>query len=254
MNKAPLIGMIHLPRLTYDSEQSIESIIEYAISEGRKLEMLKYSGIMVENFSDSPFVKSKVDDTVLIKMTLIMQAMKQEVKIPLGVNLLRNASVQALQIASMLDLSFIRCNIYEGAYVTDQGIIEGAALEVQEMKNRLQSNVKVYADIHVKHAYQMGEFSILESAENAILRGKADNVIVSGISTGRAVDISKLKILAEHGFKPIIGSGLNLSNMESYKGLISGAIVGSSIKETDVLSPINVDKASMMIDKWNNFF
>ena len=56
--------------------------ISYAIGEAKKLEELGYSGVMVENFSDAPFVKSRVSDSVLIKMSIILNEMKKNVKIP----------------------------------------------------------------------------------------------------------------------------------------------------------------------------
>lgn len=254
LNSYPLIGMIHLPSLRYKGKISDGSIY-YAIDEAKKLEELGYSGVMMENFGDIPFEKSRVSDSVLIKMSIIFNEIKKNVKIPLGVNILRNATMQALSLATTLDLSFIRANIWESAYITDQGIIEGAALETIKLKEELGSSVKILADIHVKHAYPLGNFSILESAENALLRGKADAIIVSGISTGREPDLASIKNLSEHGFKPIIGSGLSINNIDIFGNLISGAIVGTSIKEDhDVQNPIDITLASNLIDAWNNMY
>ncbi len=168
---------------------------------------------------------------------------------------MRNACVQAMKVATIFDLSFIRCNIWEGAYITDQGIIEAAALDVNRCKRNMNSNVKILADIHVKHAKLMGDFSVLESAENALKRGKADQIIISGVSTGRSPDLNKLEILNNSNIKPIIGSGMSLDNLEQFSQYISGAIIGTSIKKNhNVANKIDKTLAEKFIYEWKSTF
>ncbi|MHA2099378.1 MAG: BtpA/SgcQ family protein [Candidatus Kariarchaeaceae archaeon] len=253
LDKYPLIGMLHLPALS--AKMEMENILEYAISEVTLLEDLGYSAVMVENFNDTPFVKSKLPTEYLIKFSIVVNEIKNQTNIAIGVNLLRNACIQAMEVASVLNLPFIRCNIWEGAYVTDQGIIEGASYNVIKTKQSLNSQTKVLADIHVKHAHPLGNFSILESAENAVKRGMADQIIVSGISTGKPPDIEKIKLLSDHNYNPIIGSGINADNLSSYSDYISGAIVGTSIKQNiSVKNRIDKSLASDFIHKWRETF
>lgn len=255
LNGHPIIGMIHLPNLTSTNKENLENIIEYTMSEAAVLDDLSYSGIMIENFNDSPFVKTQVEDEVLIRFTTILHEIKKQIKIPIGVNLLRNACVQAMKVATIFDLAFIRCNIWESAYITDQGIIESAALDVIKCKRNMDSKVKILADVHVKHAKLMGDFSVLESAENALKRGKADQIIISGVSTGRSPDLNKLEILNTNKIKPIIGSGMSLENLEQFSQYISGAIIGTSIKKNqDVANTIDKTLAEEFIQSWKNTF
>ena len=254
IDKFPLIGVIHLPSLT-DPKLPLESIYSYAIEETRKLEQCGFSAAIVENFNDAPFAKTIVSDYVFSKFSLILNELKKETKIPIGVNILRNACVQAMTIASVLDLSFIRCNIWESAYVTDQGIIEGAAYDVIKYKNQLNSSVKVFADIYVKHASPLGSFSLIEAAENALDRGKADQIIISGKTTGSPPAIEMLEGLSEKGIKPIIGSGFSLKNLNDFASYIQGAIVGTSIKMDNIVSnPIDEGIAKKLVEKWVDTF
>jgi len=71
----------------------------------------------------------------------------------IGVNMLRNACEEALSVAHVAGAQFIRCNILIGAYATDQGIIEGCAAGVARLRKELNSDVLVFGDVHVKHAY-----------------------------------------------------------------------------------------------------
>ncbi|MFV2015766.1 MAG: BtpA/SgcQ family protein [Candidatus Heimdallarchaeota archaeon] len=253
LSKYPLIGMIHLPNLTETS--NLEEIYRYAISEASLLQDLGYSAVMIENFNDTPFVKSSLNENTLIKYSIVLYEVNKQTKIPIGVNLLRNACVQAMKVASVLDLPFIRCNVWEGAYVTDQGIIEGASYDVVRTRRDLDSQTKILADIHVKHASPIGNFSILESAENALLRGNADQIIVSGVSTGSAPEMEKLKILSNNKIRPIIGSGISIDNLSIYEEHISGAIVGTSIKiDKNVSNQIDETLASDFLQSWRETF
>jgi membrane complex biogenesis BtpA family protein len=137
--------------------------------------------------------------------------------------------------------------------VTDQGIIEGAAHDVINYKNQIDSSVEIYADIHVKHASPLGAFSLIEAAENALQRGKADQIIVTGGSTGKPPSVRMLKELSDEGIKPIVGSGFSLKNLHELVPFIQGAIVGTSIKKNyRVTNPIDLESASALAQEWKN--
>ena len=70
-----------------------------------------------------------------------------------GVNVLRNDAATALGIAAATGARFVRINVHTGAMVTDQGVIEGRAAETLRERARLGlDHVRVFADVHVKHA------------------------------------------------------------------------------------------------------
>ncbi len=253
LEKKPLIGMVHLPPLreSLGFPDKQEALISSVLYDARILLKTGYDAILIENFNDYPYRKYRIEDELILMMALVAERIKKEIKLPLGINILRNACEQALTIAHVIGSSFIRCNVWEGAYVTDQGIIEGVAEAVNQKARNLNSNVLILADIHVKHATPLGHFSMVEAAKNALKRGKADAIVLSGTETGQIVEKSKLiSFVNQSGIKPILGSGLAADNIETVIPLISGAIVGSSIKETDIYSPIAEEKARKLVEKW----
>lgn len=250
LESKPLIAMIHLPPIR---QTPMAELIGYALSELRKIEEAGFDAIMVENFQDTPFHKDTIPEELIIKLSVVMHRIKEETDLPVGLNLLRNACVQAMRMASALNLDFIRCNIWESAYTTDQGLIEAAAYDVMQCKQAMGSEVLVLADIFVKHATPMADFTVIEAAENALERGKADMIILSGRGTGQETDISRIVELNKHGIFPLIGSGLTYENLCDYYPLISGALVGSSIKiEGIVTNPIDIDRASNLVSSWKS--
>lgn len=241
----PLIGMVHLPPLPSDN------VFEHSIQDAITLENAGFDAILIENYHDTPYPKSRLDDIRFLLFNSIVEKITSKVNIPCGVNILRNACVQALIIATINRGSFIRCNIYEGAYVTDQGIIESVADEVQQKMRELISKVKILADVHVKHATPLGDFSLEEAATNVISREGADAVILSGRATGRLIELNKLRNFVQSTrIKPILGSGLTINNLSQVSPYISGAIVGSSIKVTDISSPVDTNKAKILVKEW----
>ena len=73
LKSTPLIGMLHLPRLRYDSPSNLDDMIEYSLQEVGKLSDLGFHGVMIENFNDTPFEKSRVSDYVYTKFTVILR-------------------------------------------------------------------------------------------------------------------------------------------------------------------------------------
>ncbi len=245
LSTKPLIGMVHL--YPFSSDDIFEGGVQDAIT----LENSGFDAVLIENYHDTPYPKCRIEDTRFLLLSSVVNKIVSKVNIPCGVNILRNACVQALIIATINRGSFIRCNIYEGAYVTDQGIIESAADEVQQKMRELISNVKIFADVHVKHATPLGDFTLEEAATNVLNREGADAVILSGRATGRLIELSKLKnFVRSTKIKPILGSGLTSKNLSEVFPYISGAIVGSSIKVTDISSPIDSKKAEALAKDW----
>ncbi|MFX0050340.1 MAG: BtpA/SgcQ family protein [Candidatus Hermodarchaeota archaeon] len=254
LGKKPLIGMVHLPSL-YNPKKipvSIDEAFNISFQDAIILEKAGFDAILIENFHDTPYSKYRLDDTRFLIMNLVVSKILSRISIPCGINILRNACVQALVMATVNQASFIRCNIYEGAYVTDQGIIEGVAAQVRKRYRELGSKIKILVDIHVKHATPLGDFSITEAAANATRRGEADAIIISGRETGKLIDSTKLENFANVSkIRPILGSGLSKENITKVFPYISGAIVGTSLKVSDLNSPIDSDKASQLSALWD---
>lgn len=247
--------MVHLPPLDISlfPEHSFEDIYRTVIKDAIALETAGFDAILIENFHDTPFPKYRIDDLQFLLFSSLVEKIISKVKVPCGVNILRNACVQALIIATINRGSFIRCNIYEGAYVTDSGIIESVAAEVQQKLKEIRSKVIILADVHVKHATPLGHFSLEEAAINAISRECASAIIVSGRVTGKLINFGKLKNFVQSTkIKPILGSGLTIKNLSNVFPYISGAIVGSSIKVDKISSPIDIEKAKALAQEWKS--
>ena len=206
--------------------------------------------LIVENFGDVPFRKDAVGPETIAAMTLAVAAVMAESRLPTGVNVLRNDVEGAVAIAAAAGAGFVRANVYVGAAVTDQGVIEGRAEAVQALIRRLGAEVEVWADVDVKHAAPLAPRPLGEQAEDAVERGLAGAIIVSGKGTGQPTDPGDLRqVRAAIPDTPIyIGSGATLETLPSLLAVADGAIVGTAAKVDGVLSnPVDADRVRALV-------
>ncbi|WP_317107787.1 photosystem I biogenesis protein BtpA [Chroococcidiopsis sp. SAG 2025] len=230
----PIIGVVHLLPLPTSARWggSLAAVIDRAEQEATALASGGVDGIIVENFFDAPFVKERVDPAVVSAMTLIVQRLKQLVTLPIGLNVLRNDAHSGLAIASCVQAQFIRVNVLTGVMATDQGIIEGQAHSLLRYRRELGSDVKIFADVLVKHARPLSSTNLTNAVQDTIERGLADAVILSGWATGNPPNLEDLELAtaAANGTPVFIGSGADWENISTLMPAADGVIVSSSLK------------------------
>ena len=244
----PLIGMVHLPALPGspgDTGEGMEPVIKRAVADARALEAGGAAAVMIENFFDTPFAKDSVPPHTIAAMTRAVLAVRRATKLPIGVNVLRNDVRAALAIAQVCEAQFVRVNVWIGAAVTDQGIIEGAAREAILYRREIGADVAIFADVFVKHAAQLAGGSIEDAARDAVLRGKADALIVTGSATGSgtsAEDVAAVK-RALPSTRVLVGSGFDAASAAALMAIADGAIVGTSLKlDGAVEAPVDAER------------
>jgi len=177
------------------------------------------------------------------------------VKIPVGVNVLRNDFKASLAIAHVTGSKFLRTNVFIDAVVTDQGLIEASAPELLRYRRYLGADdIKIFADIHGKHGAPLSPRPIEQSAMDAAYRGLADALIITGPMTGAEPELEDLMMVKKMiPDRPVlVGSGVDKENAVKFLEHADGAIVGTSLKIGGVVdNPIDEKrvKALMMAVK-----
>lgn len=230
----PIIGVVHLLPLPTSPcwGGDLKAVIHRAEQEAVALASGGVHGIIVENFFDAPFPKNQVDPAVVSAMSLIVQRLMHMVTLPIGINVLRNDARSALAIATCTEAQFIRVNVLTGVMATDQGLIEGQAHELLRYRRELGSDVKILADVLVKHARPLSAPNLTVAVQDTIERGLADAVILSGWATGSPPSLEDLELAkAAAGATPVfIGSGANWENISTLLQAADGVIACSSLK------------------------
>jgi membrane complex biogenesis BtpA family protein len=250
-NHKLLIGVVHLlplpgsPRWKGD----IENVIQFAVEDALAYDRGGADAVFIENFGDVPFTKTNVGPETIAAMCAAGRAIRAAVKLPIGFNVLRNDAQAALALCAACGGSFIRVNVHSGAMLTDQGLIEGDAYGTLRYRERICPAAEIFADVHVKHAVPLGDWKTEEAAQDTIERGLADALIVSGIGTGKAVNIGDLDRvrLACPNAKILLGSGVTAENVSQFISKADGFIVGSSLKKNgNLANPVDAKRVAAL--------
>jgi membrane complex biogenesis BtpA family protein len=232
-----LIGVVHLLPLPGSPDYEgggAGAIYERGLADARAYAEAGFDGLIVENHGDIPFSKPEdIGPETAAHMAVVTDRIGRETGLPLGINVLANAALHALAIASAAGAKFVRVNQWANAYVANEGFIEGAAAKALRYRSQLRAaEIRVFADAHVKH----GAHAVVQDRPVAELVKdveffNADVVIATGQRTGHTADLDYIRtIKAATSLPGLVGSGVTPENVQDILGIVNGVIVASALK------------------------
>lgn len=233
-NSKPVIGVIHVGALpgTPVSERSVTDLIELAVREAQVYRAGGVDGIIIENMHDAPYRRAAAGAEIVAAMAVIGRAVKMESRLPVGVQILAAANIEAMAVAHATDLDFIRAEGFVFAHIADEGLIEASAAELLRYRRMIGAErVQVWADVKKKHSSHAitADISLGETVA-AVEFFRGDAVIVTGSTTGEPPRVEDVREAKAHTALPVLlGSGVSADNVADY-AMADGFIVGSSLK------------------------
>ena len=231
----PVIGVIHAGALpgTPRSSQTVAELVASAKQEAQLYREAGVDGVIVENMHDVPYLRGEVGPEIVAAMTAICIEVKKECRVPVGVQILAGANIEAMAVAHAAALDFIRAEGYAYAHVADEGLIQASAAKLLRYRRMIGAErVQVWTDVKKKHAAHAitADVSLGETAETVEFMG-ADCVIVTGSATGKPPTVADIKAAKSHcGLPVFLGSGIDENNIAEFYEHADGFIVGSSFK------------------------
>jgi uncharacterized protein len=247
-----LIGVVHLPPLPGSPRWggNLQAAIKHAVADARAYEQGGAHAVFIENFGDVPFTKGAVGPETVAAIAVIGCAIREAIKLPIGFNVLRNDACAALALCAACNGSFVRVNVHSGAMLTDQGLIEGDAFHTLRYRQNICPGAQIFADVHVKHAVPLGDWTLEDSAHDTLDRGLADAVIISGVGTGQAADPGDVQRVraACPSARILLGSGVTRENAAQFLPFADGFIAASSLKIGGKLSnPVDSRRVTALV-------
>ena len=250
-----LIGMIHCPPFPGSPRyrgESLNQIYDACLRDAEFLVNNGLHGLIVENHGDVPF--SKPDDIgpeTPAFMAVVVERIKRNFDVPIGINVLANAPITAFAIARATDSAFIRVNQWANAYIANEGFMEGRAAQAMRFRSALRGEgIKVFADSHVKH----GSHSITSDRSIGELTRDldffdVDAVIATGHRTGDSATLEEIEEVADATSLPVlVGSGVDADNIAQILTIASAVIVASSLKKDGVWwNPVDPEKVRSFV-------
>jgi membrane complex biogenesis BtpA family protein len=248
--------MIHLDALpgapAFDGDR--EAVRAAMLRDARRLEAGGVDGLMVENFGDAPFYADDVPKHVVASMAALVSDLTREVDLPVGVNVLRNDAEAALSIAQAAGAVLVRVNVHTSAQLTDQGIVTGKAPETVRLRDRLEADVSILADVDVKHSAALAERPLPEEVAELVERGHADGIVASGAGTGHETDWDHLQGVVtardslDSDVPVFVGSGVTSETVADTLDLADGVIVGTDLKEDgETTAPVDEQRVRNLV-------
>ncbi len=255
-NKKLIIGMVHCLPLpgTVNYKDNMSQIIAQAIADAVTLERAGANAIIVENMGDDPF-NIKLDNIQIAALASVSTLVSEKVNIPIGIDAAMNDYETALSIAKVINADFVRVPVFVDTVEFYGGIIKPCAREAMLYRKRIGAeNVKIFADIQVKHTHMLLPTVSIEDSASAAISCGADAIIVTGTHIGKETPMEIIKkVKAMSSIPIIVGSGVKKSNIKEQLEIANGAIIGSSLKVGGVITnPVSYELTKEVIDKLNN--
>ncbi|WFR98909.1 BtpA/SgcQ family protein [Rhizobium tumorigenes] len=250
-----VIGVVHLMPLPgsprYDGE-TVEAIYQRGLDDAKAYLHGGCDGVIIENHGDIPFAKpDDIGPETAAYMSVVSDRIRRELGRPIGINVLANASIPALSIASASGAGFVRVNQWANAYVANEGFIEGEAARAMRFRAKLRANgIRIFADAHVKHgAHAIVADRPVEEQVKDLVFFDADAIIATGQRTGHAADLGYIRMIKEAaGLPTLVGSGVTPDNVNDILGIVDGVIVASSLKYDGVWwNPVELSRVQSFI-------
>lgn len=238
----PIIGTVHVAPLPgaprYDGS-SVRDIAHRALEDARVYMDGGVDVLLIENAGDVPYRRPElVGPETVAALTAVGVTIREALPdAPMGVIIVAHAVQQSIAVAKAIGGSFIRANQWVNAYIANEGYIEGAAAEALRFRATIGANdVKILADVHVKHGSHaiVGDLPVSQLTHD-VETFDADVLIATGQHTGDPTRVEEVEAIKERATRSVlVGSGLDETNVTELLGVADGAIVGSAMKHDGV--------------------
>lgn len=251
-DKSLVIGMVHCLALpgTPNFCGDMKKVTEQAVRDAITLEKSGMDAIIIENMGDGTF-GINLDIEQSCALAAISAIVAQNVSIPVGIDAAMNDYATAFSVAKAVDAGFVRIPVFVDTVEFFGGIISPCARAAMKFrKNLWAENVKILADIQVKHTHMLLPHVTIEDSAKAAEACGADAIIVTGTHIGVETPIEIIKRVKKVTKLPVIaGSGVKDTNIREQLQIADGAIVGSSLKEGGLIeNPVSPELCKLLVD------
>ncbi|NLZ75399.1 MAG: BtpA/SgcQ family protein [Erysipelotrichia bacterium] len=230
----PIIAMVHFDALPgdphYDKEGGMEKVIKLAREDLLKLQEGGVDAVMFSNEFSLPYL-TDVRTSTVAAMARIIGELKEDIKVPFGVNVLWDAK-KSLDLAVATGASFVR-EIFTGVYGSDFGLWNTNVGETVRHQYAIGAeNVKLLFNIVPEAAAYLGDRDLISIAKSTVFNNKPDALLISGLTAGSETNTEFLKEVAEAVPNQVVfaNTGVNPRNVVEQLSFTDGAVVGTTFK------------------------
>ena len=243
--KKPVIGMVHIGALPGSPlhDPSLD-LLAAARADLLALQAAGFDAVMFGNENDRPY-EFDVDTASVATMAALIGALKSEIAVPFGVNVLWDP-MSSVALGAATGAAFVR-EIFTGTYASDMGPWTPDAGKAMRYRNRLgRSDMAMLYNVSAEFAHSLDQRPLADRARSAVFSSIPDAVLVSGQITGEAAALSDLEAVKAvlPDMAVMANTGVKHDTVADVLAIADGCIVGSSLKvDGDTWNPIDPDRA-----------
>lgn len=249
----PLIAMVHFPALPgrpyYEAAGGVEALVSHVRQDLRHLQDAGVDGLLFCNEKDLPY-SFEVPAEIPATMAYVIGRLRDEVRVPFGVNILWDP-VATIRLAAATGALFVR-EVFTGAYESDMGLWSPHGTDAFLVRRQLDAQqIAIFNNITPEFARSTANRSVAERARVAEFFG-ADALLISGQMAGASADAANIREAKEAAPKtPVLANtGVNETNIERLLSVADGAIVGTAFKvDGYIWNPVDPERAQRLVER-----
>lgn len=251
----PIIAMCHIRALPgdslYDEEKGMDYVVEKAREDLLALQKGGVDAVMFSNEFSLPYLK-KVNPETTAAMAAVIGQLKNEIKVPFGVDVLWDPYA-TLDLAAATGACFVR-EVMSGCYSGDLGLWDNDIGKISRHRKRLglMNKVKMLFNIYPEAATYLGGRDIVEVAKTNVFNNRPDALLISGATAGSDTDTRLLKRVKDALPDTYVfcNTGCKLETIETQLAVADGAIVGTYFKKDGIFDNfVDYERVARFMDK-----
>jgi len=250
----PVIAMVHIGALPgaplYDAAGGTAALLAGARADLLALQKAGFDGVMFGNENDRPY-EFAVDTASTATMAWIIGALRSEITMPFGVNVLWDP-MSTVALAAATGARFVR-EIFTGTYASDMGPWTPDAGQAMRYRNRLGArDVAMLYNVSAEFAHSLDARPLADRARSAVFSSIPDAVLVSGQITGEAARMEDLEAVkrAVTDVPVMANTGVKHATIADILRVADGCVVGSALKvDGHTWNAVDPDRAADFMDR-----
>lgn len=229
-----VIAALHLPPTPasqHPGAQPMEKILSMALKNAEKAVKAGVPALYIQDLGDFPVAPTPQPHSVAVLSVVGAAIRKEFPSLVLGVCMMSHAAKEPLAIAQAIGAQFVRIKVYVGTMVKAEGLIEGCAYEAIQYRAHIKADdIHILADVYDRTGQPLGRLPLVDEARWAAVFGRADGLILTGLSFDESMEM--LKSVRTAGFKVplLLGGGATAENVAEVLQVADGVIVSSAFK------------------------
>jgi membrane complex biogenesis BtpA family protein len=231
-----VIAALHLPPLPashHPAAQPVSKVVEIALRNAEKAVKAGIPALYIQDLGDFPLAPHVQPHTVAI-LSVVGAAIRREFPgLALGVCMMSHAAREPLAVAQAIGAQFVRLKVYVGAMVKAEGILQGCAYEAIQYRAAIDAEeIKILADVYDRTGEPLGRLPIAEEARQAAVYGRADGLVLTGLSFAESLQMLADVRAAKLNTPLLLGGGATAENIAQVLKVADGVVVSSAFKTT----------------------